>query len=322
MSRITIAGAGAFGTALAIALASARKDVSLWARDPVAAQRMRQGRENTAYLPDVPFPQGLTVANQLETLGDSETVLVAVPTQNLRAFLSENAGVLGGRTCVLCCKGIEKATGCLPSAIAGEILPDARIAVLTGPGFATEIARGLPSALTLAASDATLGTALQTRLSTARMRLYLSGDPVGAQLGGALKNVIAIACGVAIGAGLGESARAALMTRGYAEMKRLAMAVGASPATLAGLSGFGDLALTCTSVKSRNFSLGFALGQGGDMTQGTLEGVATAEASLILSARLGVEMPITRIVASVLAGSMTIPEATDALMSRPLRTET
>ena len=321
MTDIAVAGAGAFGTALAIALAKGGKPVLLWARDANAAATMQGTRCNAVYLPEADFPASLTVTAKAGDLAGSQTILLTVPTQSLRAFAKAHTDVLRGKTCVLCCKGVEKGTGLLPSQILAEEVPDARIAVLTGPGFASEIARGLPTALTLAVTG-TAAADLQASLSTQSLRLYLSDDLIGAQLGGALKNVIAIACGIAIGAGLGESARAAVMTRGYAEMLRLAVDLGAQPATLAGLSGLGDLALTCTSMQSRNFSLGHGLGQGGGITSGTtFEGVATARATMILAQRRGIDMPLTRIVTAVLERDLTIAQAVRALLSRPLTTE-
>lgn len=321
MSRITIAGAGAFGTALAIALARGGRKPTLWARDLNAAKNMQTVRVNQHYLPDMRFPDGLTVAADGAALGGAEVVLLAIPTQNIRAFVDLHGAALAGKTCVICCKGIEAGSGLLPGQIVGSLLPGAKVAVLTGPGFAAEIARDLPTALTLAMTgDGAAG--FQALLSTKTMRLYLSDDLIGAQLGGALKNVVAIACGIAIGAGLGESARAALMTRGYAEIRRLAVDMGADPATLSGLSGLGDLALTCGSAKSRNFSLGFDLGSGRAIPTGpTFEGVATARACLTLAKSRGIDMPIAEIVAAVLEKSLTIPAAVAALLSRPLKSE-
>lgn len=319
MSRITIAGAGAFGTALAIALAREGRQTRLWSRSGDATLAMQSARQNTRRLAGAEFPPDLKITADPADLA-AETVLIAVPTQSLRGFLGTHGEQLKNSTCVLCCKGIETGTGLLPGQVLASALPGTSGAVLTGPGFATEIARGLPTALTLA-MDGDGDPELQALLSTATLRLYLSNDPVGAQLGGALKNVIAIACGISIGAGLGESARAALMTRGYAEMMRLAIDMGASAATLAGLSGFGDLALTCTSLQSRNYALGHRLGQGGVIGDGTLEGVATARASLTLAKPRGVEMPVAGIVAAVLEQSLTIPEAVEALLSRPLKAE-
>ncbi len=321
MNAITIAGAGAFGTALAVALARRHDGVRLWARDPAAARAMQSTRTNQPYLGSAPFPDGLLVSSRRDIMTTADLLLLAVPTQNLRGFLETFQPTLQGKTCVLCCKGIEQETGQLPSQIVNDVLPGSPVAVLTGPGFAAEIAQALPTALTLAADHDT-GAALQERLSTDTLRLYLSTDPTGAQLGGALKNVVAIACGIAVGAGLGESARAALMTRGYAEMSRLAISMGAQQETLAGLSGLGDLALTCTSLLSRNYSLGHTLGQGGQKAVGkTFEGVATARATVSLARKFGVEMPIVAIVSAVLEGELTIAQATIALLSRPLKSE-
>ncbi|NOX39526.1 MAG: NAD(P)-dependent glycerol-3-phosphate dehydrogenase [Alphaproteobacteria bacterium] len=321
MSAVTIVGAGAFGTALAISLAGRGGQVNLWGRDADAIGNMRMSRQNARYLPEIDFPELLKLSANSSSIAEAEIILLAVPTQYLRDFITSYAELLNGKTCVVCCKGIEKTTSMLPSEIVKDLLPNAKVAVLTGPGFAAEIARGLPTALTLA-TDMQDGSALQSRMSTRNLRLYLSADPVGAQLGGALKNVIAIACGIAIGAGLGESARAALMTRGYAEMMRLAVDMGADPNTLCGLSGLGDLALTCGSDQSRNFSLGLRLGQGKEPLVGaTFEGVATARATVGLAAKRNIEMPIAGIVAAVLAGELTINQASEALLSRPLRDE-
>jgi glycerol-3-phosphate dehydrogenase (NAD(P)+) len=321
MKKIVVAGSGAFGTALAIALATGGNRVVLSARDPRAAAEMQANRTNAAYLPNITFPQNLEISAQASVLTSGDVILLAVPTQSLRAMVEKHRTQLAGKTCVLCCKGVETGTGLLPSQTLAEIVPDANIAVLTGPGFAAEIARGLPTALTLAANGPD-ANGLQTLLSTQTLRLYLSADPVGAQLGGALKNVIAIASGIAIGAGLGESARAAVMTRGYAEMLRLAVNLGADPTTLSGLSGLGDLALTCTSQQSRNFSLGHELGRGGGITEGTtFEGVATARATMTLAKRRGIEMPLTGIVTAVLEKDLTIGGAVKALLSRPLKAE-
>lgn len=320
MSNLAVAGAGSFGTALAIALAKQGSATVLWARDTNHVAAMNAERENTRHLSGAMFPAALSATDDLETVCESNAILVAVPTQSLREFAGANQNALANQTCVLCCKGIEKQTGLLPSQILADIIPTARTAVLTGPGFASEIAQGLPTALTLATESQ--GIELQSLLSTQSFRLYLSNDPVGAQLGGALKNVVAIACGIAIGAGLGESARAALMTRGYAEIVRLAVKLGANPKTLVGLSGLGDLALTCTSMKSRNFSLGVDLGQGGGVKPGTtFEGVATARAALTLSAQHNVDLPIAKTVTAVLEQRITINDAVGVLLSRPLTSE-
>ncbi|MGB0903378.1 MAG: NAD(P)H-dependent glycerol-3-phosphate dehydrogenase, partial [Mangrovicoccus sp.] len=248
---IGVMGAGAFGTALAVSLAQAGREIRLWGRDAAAMAQMQSGRENAARLPGVTLPENLHPVADADLLAEAEVILLAVPTQKLADLLRIYRGLLNGKTLVACNKGIDTKTLEGPSALIGQYCSLSHPAVLTGPSFAADIARGRPTALTLAYawSDA---TRLQTQLSTPNLRLYLTDDLIGAELGGALKNVTAIACGAAMGAGLGESARAAVMTRGYAEMQRLALSQGARPETLGGLSGFGDLALTCTSDGSRN----------------------------------------------------------------------
>jgi glycerol-3-phosphate dehydrogenase (NAD(P)+) len=223
---------------------------------------------------------------------------------------------------VLCCKGIDLTTGLGPSALLHDACPTARAAVLTGPSFAADIARGLPTALTLASADGALGEELQRRLSTRSLRLYRTDDVTGAEMGGALKNVVAIAAGVTIGAGLGQSARAALITRGYAEMVRLAVSFGARAETLAGLAGFGDLILTCTSEQSRNFSYGLALGRGEAFAAGvTVEGAATSQAAVGLGRARGVELPVAEMVAALVEGRINVAGAVEALLARPLKEE-
>lgn len=267
---IAVVGAGAFGTALAVVQATEGRAVTLWGRDEAAMAAAAATREHPA-LPGVSLPPGLTVTADLPSAAD--IVLLAVPAQATGDFLRERGGALPEAPLVLCAKGIDGRGLRLQTGIAAEALPGRALAALTGPGFAGEIAHGLPSALTLACADLTLGRILQAGLSTRRLRLYLTDDVIGAQLGGALKNVIAIACGMVEGAGLGHSARAALMTRGFAEMTRLAVAMGARPETLSGLSGLGDLSLTCNSMQSRNFALGRALGAGAARPGGTVEGL-------------------------------------------------
>lgn len=315
---IAVFGAGAFGTALAIALAQAGRDVTLWARD---LGDMAQTRENTRRLPGVALPDALRVTGDLVQAAQADIFLLAVPAQQLAAFLSDNAHLFAGKTVVACCKGIDLTRGIGPVGVIRETLPDAVPAILTGPSFAADIARGLPTALTLAC-DHDRGGAIQTQLSTPTLRLYLTRDTAGAELGGALKNVIAIACGVCIGAGLGDSARAALMTRGFAEMKRLAPHFGADPETLSGLSGFGDLALTCTSDLSRNYRHGRSLGRGDAPDYAmTVEGAATARAVADLAQRYGIDMPISHAVAALTQGDMDVVTALQTLLARPLREE-
>lgn len=318
---VGVLGAGAFGTALAVSLAG-QGPVRLWMRSADHAQRMRDTAENAARLPGVRLPASITPTATLSNLADCDTLLLAVPMQRLRSVLSDNADLLDGRILVACCKGIELNTGLGPVAVIRQTLPGARPALLTGPSFADDIARGLPTALTLACDDPDLGTRLQKQLTTANLRLYRTTDTTGAELGGALKNVIAIACGAVMGAGLGASARAALMTRGYAEMQRMALALGARPETLAGLSGFGDLTLTCTSDMSRNYRLGLALGRGDpfDPTV-TVEGAATARAVSAKAADMALDMPITDCVVGLINETLTLKEAMARLLARPLKEE-
>jgi len=316
MSSIAVIGAGAWGTALAVLQARAGKDVTLWARDPARAAAMRGTRMNDR-LPGIILPAGLRVTGEMP---EAEILLLAVPMRGLRAVTPRlpQSGAL-----VLCAKGLAPDTLLLPP----EMFPDRDVAVLTGPNFAHEIAALLPAASVLAASDAALRARLMAALQTPTLRLYGSADVTGAALGGAAKNVIAIAAGVVIGAGLGENARAALITRGIAEIGRLAAALGGKAETIAGLSGMGDLLLTCTGASSRNYSLGIAMGQGGRLQDilaarvGVTEGVATAPALLARAAAAAVDMPITQAVTKLLARETNIPEAIGQLMGRALKDE-
>lgn len=317
-AAVAVLGGGAFGTALAVALA-AKGPVALWARDGAA---IAAAGENRRRLPGVRLPAAVTATADLPRAAAAPTLLLALPMQALTGFLADHAGLLDGRALVACCKGLDLATGEGATALIARACPAATPAVLTGPSFAADIARSLPTALTLACRDPAAGAALQAALATPSLRLYRTTDTTGAEIGGALKNVVAIAAGIAIGAGLGESARAALVTRGHAEMLRLALALGARPETLAGLSGLGDLILTATSERSRNFAHGRALGEGrAPDPAATVEGVATARALGPLAARLGVEMPVAETVDGVCSGRLGVAEAVVRLMSRPLREE-
>ncbi|MGR3541845.1 MAG: NAD(P)H-dependent glycerol-3-phosphate dehydrogenase [Hasllibacter sp.] len=312
---IGVLGAGAFGTAMAIALAR-RHDVALVAR--TGASEMASTRRSGRGLPGLGLPDRLRPVEQLPA-GDFP-VLVAVPTQHLRAALDSNADRLAGRDVVALCKGIELGTLKGPTAVIAEAVPTARPAILSGPSFAAEIARGLPTALTIAAAEG--AEALRDALAGPTIRLYSTDDVIGVELGGALKNVTAIACGVAVGAGLGESARAALLTRGSAETARLATALGARPETLTGLSGLGDLALTCGSEMSRNLRHGLALGRGEATAGGvTVEGASTARAAAQVARRAGIDMPIAATVAALVADETTVTDAMRALLDRPLKEE-
>jgi len=322
MSGVGVAGAGAFGTALAIALTRAGRDVTLWTRSAKQAEILQKTRENVLRLPNARLPDSLTITCDIAGLDAMNAVLVAVPMQALAGVLNAARQGLNGTPLVACCKGISLATGTGPTAIIAAACPDSTPAILTGPSFAADIARGLPTALTLACRDADQRAALQRMLSTPVLRLYGSHDTTGAEFGGALKNVIAIASGIVIGAGLGDSARAALMTRGFSELRRIAMQFGAETETLFGLSGFGDLVLTCTSGQSRNFRFGQTLGRGDDAgTSQTVEGVATARAVSTLAASIGLDAPICTMVANVLDQKCGIADAVDTLLARPLKEE-
>jgi glycerol-3-phosphate dehydrogenase (NAD(P)+) len=319
---IAVIGAGAFGTALAVALARNGQAVTLWARDAEQVAAMVATRRNAARLPGADLPENVTITAHMADLSDADAVLLSLPMQSLRAFLSAHQATLDGIPLVACCKGIDLSTLTGPSEIIRAECPRSPIAVLTGPSFAADIARGLPTALTLACSDHRVGEALQHLLATPVLRLYRSDDVIGAELGGALKNVIAIAAGVVIGAGLGDSARAALMTRGYAEMVRLALMLGAKAETLSGLSGFGDLVLTCTSAQSRNFRFGQGLCGGNPIDPGvTVEGAATAKAVSNLAQIRYIDLPITTMVAALIDGRVDLSLAIQTLLSRPLKKE-
>ncbi|MGY6411884.1 MAG: NAD(P)H-dependent glycerol-3-phosphate dehydrogenase [Alkalilacustris sp.] len=316
--HICILGAGAFGTALAVAL-SARGPTTLWSRD--GADTLQASRENRARLPGVRLPEDLRIAEDPEAL-TAPIILLAVPMQALGGALLQHRAHLDGRALVACCKGIDLDTLQGPAALIARACPAATAAILTGPSFAADIARGLPTALTLACADAGVGATLQAALAAPALRPYRTTDVTGAELGGALKNVVALAAGIVLGAGLGESARAATITRGHAEMVRLARRLGARPETLAGLAGLGDLVLTATSTRSRNFAHGLALGEGKPPEPGrTVEGIATATAVRTLAGRLGVEMPLAAAVAAICAGEISVPDAIAAIFNRPLKEE-
>lgn len=317
---LSICGAGAFGTALAVTLAQT-SSVVLWARDETHATEMRTARENRRRLAGVLLPEQITIRSGEITPG-SGPVLLAMPMQKLDGFLKSHGSALGARPLVACCKGLDLATGQGPTALIRQNCPAAVPAILTGPSFARDLALGLPTALTLACEDEAAGMELQRLLTTRNLRLYRTTDIVGAELGGALKNVVAIACGAVMGAGLGESARAALMTRGFAEMNRIALALGARAETLSGLSGLGDLALTCTSEQSRNYLYGQSLGRGGTFDASiTVEGAATASAVLERAHALGLDMPVTQAVTALVSGQLRMDQVMDMLLSRPLKVE-
>lgn len=321
--RVCVLGGGAWGTALALIALRAGHDVSLWARNPDAAAEIRQGR-NEKYLPRVSFEAGLNATDVLsEALSDATTILAVVPAQSLRRVLEEARPLLKcGIPLVLCAKGIEHETGKLLSRIAFDVCPDNPTATLSGPSFAIDVAQGMPTAVVVASQDGGLASDIAADFSTGSFRCYSSDDQIGVEIGGALKNVLAIAAGAVIGAGLGASAQAALVTRGFVELRRIGAAFGARGETLMGLSGLGDLLLTCASAQSRNFAYGIALGRGEDLIGKPLaEGVATAGIASRVAQDKGIDAPIIAATAMILAGRLTIAQAVDALMSRPLRAE-
>ncbi len=325
---VGVIGAGAWGTALAQVCARAGLDPILWAREPAVAAAITATGENPAFLAGVALDPAVRATADLAELADADWVLAVAPAQHLRATLAAFAPhVREGLPVVLCAKGVEAGSFKLMTQVLAEALPGAAPAVLSGPSFADEVARGLPTAVTLAAADLALAQRLAGALATPAFRPYVSDDMIGAEAGGAIKNVLAIACGVVEGRGLGRSAQAALITRGFAELTRLAVALGGEAETVAGLCGLGDLVLTCSSPQSRNMSLGLALGRGQsleDALAGKLsvaEGVASAPAVTALATRLGVETPICEAVRAILAGETTVGPAIAALLSRPLKAE-
>lgn len=326
MSRIAILGAGAWGTALAIQAHRAGREVALWARDPARAAAIAVSRANECYLPGATLPGGLQVtADAAEALAGAALVLAVVPAQGLGRVVAALPGF--DAPLLVCAKGVEAATLRLPLEVVEAARPGTVAGVLSGPNFAHEVAQGLPAAAVVAAAAPALREAALALLGSPGFRLYAGEDPIGAQVGGAAKNVIAIAAGAVIGAGLGENARAALVTRGLAELSRLAVALGGRADTASGLSGLGDLVLTCAGPGSRNMSLGLALGRGESLAAtlagraGVTEGVATAPAIVARAAAAGVELPICAAVADLLAGRITVPDAMARLLARPQRTE-
>lgn len=327
--RLFVAGAGSWGTALAVLLAKAGREVELWCRSPDTAEAMAVTRENPRYLPGITLPESLGVTADPAALAGAEGCLFVVPAQHARVWLGRFREAAGAAPMpvALCSKGLERETMAPMHQVLAEAWPEARGAVLSGPSFAADVARGLPTAVTLAAKEEVERQFWLERLATSSFRPYGSDDPLGAELGGAIKNVLAIACGIAIGKGFGESAKAALIARGFAEMTRFGLAMGARLETMAGLSGLGDLVLTCNSRQSRNFSLGFALGEGADAASylaaqaSVAEGAATARPLTDRGRELGVDMPICAGVAAILDGEDAIDTVIDRLMNRPLKDE-
>lgn len=331
VQSIGVIGAGAWGTALATAARRAGRDVAIWARDPDLAAHLNREHANPDYLPGIALDPAIVATGDLAEAVKSHALLLAVPAQHLR-WIGEKLAPLvpagnQGPPLIVCAKGIEQGSGALMSEVLAEVLPGRRLAVLSGPSFAAEVARGLPCAITLAAEHGDTATALAAALGSETFRPYRSQDLIGAQIGGAVKNVMAIACGIVAGRALGDNARAALIARGLAEIMRLGAALGARRETLMGLSGLGDLTLTCTSSQSRNYSLGAALGAGEsleDLMSGrrtVAEGVFSASAVARRAARHGVEMPIAQAVDDILNRGVDIGDSIRALLARPFTSE-
>jgi len=328
MKSAGVIGGGAWGTALALVCVRAGLSTTLWAREPEVVEAINRDHRNPTFLPGVDLDPAIVATGDLAQLAAADLILNVSPAQHIRASLAAFAPhARPGLPMVLCAKGVEQGTLKLMTEVLAETLPAAAPAVLSGPSFAGEVARGLPTAVTLACPDAELARALAEAIASPAFRPYVAPDMIGAEAGGAVKNVLAIGCGIVEGRGLGRSAHAALITRGFAELTRLAMALGGEAETVAGLCGLGDLVLTCSSPQSRNMSVGLALGRGetlaatlaGKLT--VAEGVASAPAVQALAAKLGVDTPICNAVARILAGQLDVDSAIDGLLSRPLRAE-
>lgn len=327
--NIGVIGAGAWGTALAQTLAVAGRDVALWGFEKDCVNAINTKHENTLYLKGVPLSPKIKAVSDLSALIDCDALLVVTPAQHMRSSLAPIVNDLRpGLPVMLCSKGIEISTSLFMSEVLAEIAPQVEIAVLSGPSFAIDVAKGLPAAVTIACERQAVGDALCHMIAAPHFRPYLTRDVLGAEIGGAVKNVLAIACGLVLGLGLGRSAHAAIIARGFAEMRRLGLALGGRPETLAGLCGLGDLVLTCSSETSRNMSCGLALGRGeslDDIMAGraaVTEGVATAPVLKALAAKHHVDMPICSAVADILSGETEMAAALTALLSRELKQET
>ena len=330
-----VIGGGAWGTALACVLArrssganDATQTVKLWAREAETVESINRHHENRPFLANIRLPENIVATSGLTALADCDIILMVAPAQFARPIIAQLAPLLSRDTSlVLCAKGVERGSLKFMSQMAEEYVPATQIAVLSGPSFAADVARGMPTAVTLACADAARGHVLCQAIGSAGFRPYLSGDIIGAEIGGAIKNVLAIACGIVIGKGLGESARAATTARGFVEMQRLGMAMGAQAETLAGLSGLGDLILTCASLTSRNFSLGHALGEGQKAEDilgqraSVSEGAMSAEAVRLLAEIHGLDMPICLAVDNILAGRESVDTAIENLLARPFTAE-
>ncbi|NIA71044.1 NAD(P)-dependent glycerol-3-phosphate dehydrogenase [Pelagibius litoralis] len=328
MEHVAIAGAGSWGTALAVACRRAGRRVTLWGRDAGQMAALAGKRENPRYLPGIALDPEILISADPDALTEADACLLVVPAQVLRATLGQLAPRLKpSLPLVLCAKGIEQQSGLLMTEVAAACLPDNPLAVLSGPTFAAEVARGLPTAVTLASTDANLARTLAQAIGGRSFRPYVSDDPLGAEIGGAVKNVLAIACGIVAGRRLGDNAGAALITRGLAEMTRLCLARGGKAETMMGLAGLGDLTLSCTARQSRNFSLGLALGEGQDLdaalkaSRGVVEGRFSAAAVLAMAEGLGIELPICQAVDQVVNQGTDLAATIDRLLARPFKAE-
>jgi glycerol-3-phosphate dehydrogenase (NAD(P)+) len=324
--KLGIIGGGAWGTALAQVAAAGGGETLLWAIEPDVVEAINSRNENPAFLPGVALDETIRATGDLSELGGCDALLSVTPAQHLRAVLERTADC--DKPLILCSKGIEERTGQLLHRVAKEACPSASVAVLSGPTFAHEVAKGMPTAVTLAAEDLELASRLRDRIARPTFRVYVSDDVAGAEIGGAVKNVLAIACGVVEGKGLGQNARAALVARGFAEMTRFGLANGAKRETLAGLSGLGDLVLTCSSTNSRNYSLGVGIGEGRPAAEllanrkTVAEGAFTAPVLARLAREKNLDMPIVTAVDALIAGRANVDEVLDQLLSRPPRPET
>ena len=328
MTKAGVIGGGAWGTALAQVCARAGLETTLWAREADVVASVNASHENTSFLPGIDLDPAIRATGDFADLAASDIVLAVAPAQHLRATLAAFAPhVRPGLQILLCAKGVEQGSLKLMTEVLAETIPQAAPAVLSGPSFAGEVARGLPTAVTLACPDEGCARDLAELIATPTFRPYFATDMIGAEAGGAVKNVLAIACGIVEGRGLGRSAHAALITRGFSELTRLAVALGGEAETVAGLCGLGDLVLTCSSPQSRNMSVGLALGRGQTLDEAlagklsVAEGVASAPAVRQLARKLGVDVPICEATAAILAGEVGVDEAIRGLLSRPLREE-
>ncbi len=329
MQNIAIMCGGSWGTSIAQTIANTGCNTKLWVREKNLVTEINENHTNSGYLPDIDLNDSILAMNSIEdTIKDAEAIFMVSPAQHMRSILEQMKPYLNLETpIVLCSKGIEVATGMRMSDVLYEISPETPYLVLSGPTFADEVAKGLPAAVTLATNHKEIGIEIAKTIKSKTFRPYVTGDPIGAEISGAIKNVIAIACGIVYGRNLGENARAAIMTRGMAEMKRMGMALGAKSETFLGLSGMGDLTLTCNSSKSRNFSLGVMCGEGHSLNEiltkskQVTEGVATANAVLDFARKHAVDMPICQAVNDTLHNGTSIDDTIESLLSRPLTQE-